>query len=171
VAPIFRLGIYAINEILYFLHDPQKVQVMHSRLFTGRPTPDHAQLSVRFRDGSLASVFASFCVETPIPYPDRLVLNFERGVVFKNIKPDSSRDKIDLELLTKDTGGKALSLNAEGFDTEECGGHSSYQWDVFCRAVRGEPMANPTPAQHIIDGVRIVAAMARSELSGKAEEV
>jgi predicted dehydrogenase len=76
VAPIFRLGIYAINEILYFLHDPQKVEVMHSRLFTARPTPDHALLSIRFRDGALASVFASFCVDTPFPYPDRLTLNF-----------------------------------------------------------------------------------------------
>jgi predicted dehydrogenase len=171
VAPIFRLGIYAINEILFFLHDPQQVQVMHSRLFTGRPTPDHALLTIRFNDGALASVFATFCTDSPFPYPDRLTLNFERGVVYKNMKPDSGRLRIDLELVTKDPAGNALLRSASGFDHEECGGHRSYQWDVFCRAVRGEPASEPTSPQHIIDGVRIVAAMARSEKSGNAEPV
>jgi predicted dehydrogenase len=171
VAPIFRLGIYAINEILYFLKDPKSVQVTHSRLFTGRPTPDHALLSIKFGDGAIASVFASFCIDMPVAYPDRLVLSFERGTVYKNAKPDSSREAIDLQLVTRDAAGKALYDTASGFDTEECGGHESYQWDVFCRAVRGEPVVDATSPQHIIDGVRVVAAMARAESSGKTEEV
>jgi predicted dehydrogenase len=171
VAPIFRLGIYAINEILYFLKDPKQVEVMHSRLFTQRPTPDHALLTIRFADGALASVFASFCVETPFPYPDRLTLNFERGIVYKNMRPDSGREQLDLELVTRDAEGKPVIETVRGFDPEECGGHSSYQWEVFCQAIRGNPMADWIPSQHIVDGVRIVAAMSRAEQSGKAQAV
>ena len=51
VAPIFRLGIYALNDLLYFFTRPSEVHVTHSRLFTGRPTPDHALLTVKFADG------------------------------------------------------------------------------------------------------------------------
>jgi predicted dehydrogenase len=42
VAPIFRLGIYAINDLMFLFKNPRQVSVMHSRLFTQRPTPDHA---------------------------------------------------------------------------------------------------------------------------------
>jgi predicted dehydrogenase len=98
VAPIFRLGIYAINDVLHFLPDPEEVQVMHSRICTGRPTPDHAQLGIRFRGGELATILASFCIDTGLPYPDRLTLSFERGCVYRNATPAAAATKAELQL-------------------------------------------------------------------------
>ncbi len=171
-APIFRLGIYAINDLLYFFKDPEEVHVMHSRIFTGRPTPDQAMLTIRFRDGSLASIFASFAVDNAHPYADRLVVNFERGAVFRNAGVRASRNRIDLAL-TAAAGddGKPIVAEAKGFSPEQCGGHFSYQWDLFCKTVRREPTPKTDPSEHIVQGIRIIAAMSRSEQSGKPERV
>ncbi|MEI8197549.1 MAG: Gfo/Idh/MocA family oxidoreductase, partial [Phycisphaerae bacterium] len=83
VAPVFRLGIYALNDIVYFLGEPESVQVTHSRIFTGRPTPDNGLLSIRFKNGALASVFASFCIGGDFPYANTMTLNFAKGSVFR----------------------------------------------------------------------------------------
>jgi predicted dehydrogenase len=63
VAPIFRLGIYLINDIARLMGKAKTVQVLHSQLLTKRPTPDNAQLGILFESGAIANVFASFCVE------------------------------------------------------------------------------------------------------------
>ncbi|CAN5508210.1 N/A [soil metagenome] len=170
VAPIFRLGIYAINDILQFLHEPETVHVMESRLFTGRPTPDHAQLAIRFRGGELASVFASFCTETQVPYPDRLTLTFERGCVYRNATPQASRLHTVLQLVAPGKDGKPLTEQAE-FDGEAQSGHGSYQWDVFARAIRGEAIADLVSAEQIVSGVEVIDAMSRSAHSGQPERV
>jgi predicted dehydrogenase len=62
VAPIFRLGIYLINDLIAIFGEPEEVQVFASRIATGRPTPDTAQLGIRFANGGLANIFSSFCV-------------------------------------------------------------------------------------------------------------
>ena len=171
VAPIFRLGIYAINDILYFFRDPREVFVMQSRLFTSRPTPDHAQLSIKFADGSLASIFASFCVDSAVPYPDRLTLNFERGTVYRNITAQGSRNNLELQVVTPGPDGKPYFDQATGFDPEQCGGHSSYQWEAFIQAIRGEKLVNELDPKQIVDGIHIINAMARSEETGQAQSV
>ena len=170
-APIFRLGIYAINDLLYFFDEPLEVYVMHSRIFTARPTPDQALLSIRFKDGSLAGIFASFCVDNGLPYSDRLALNFERGAVFRNSSARASRNRIDLTLTATGEDGKPVFAEAKGFDPEQSGGHFSYQWELFCQAVRGEPAPDTVSPKQIVDGIRIIAAMSRSERSGKPELV
>src|SRR5947209_750794 len=132
-APIFRLGIYAINDILEFLAGPQEVHVMHSRLCTGRPTPDHAQLSIRFRGGELASVFASFCIDSGLAYPDRLTLAFERGCVHRFARSTLQEPATNLQLQTRDADGRPILLE-KVFEGPQCTGHWSYQWATFCRA-------------------------------------
>ncbi|MGB2976078.1 MAG: HEAT repeat domain-containing protein, partial [Phycisphaerae bacterium] len=87
VAPIFRLGIYLIHDVLLFFGAPQSVQVMHARVRTGRPTSDNAQLALRFRDGGLANIYASFCVGDGDSYRNGLTLNFERGTIYRNSGP------------------------------------------------------------------------------------
>jgi len=45
VAPVFRLGIYLINDLIRLFGSPAAVQVMHTRLHTGRPTRRTARLA------------------------------------------------------------------------------------------------------------------------------
>ena len=116
-------------------------------------------------------MFASFCVDTAVSYPDRLTLNFERGTVFRNAAPGAGRDRIELELAAVGPGGRAVFDEASGFDPANCGGHTSYQWENFIAAIRGRPVPDALPAEHIVEGVRIIAAMARSEQSGVPEQV
>lgn len=63
VAPIFRLGIYLINDLIRLIGKPESLQVLHSRLFTKRPTPDNAQLGILFENGAIVNVFSSFCID------------------------------------------------------------------------------------------------------------
>jgi predicted dehydrogenase len=87
VAPIFRLGIYLINDLIRLIGNPVAVSVMSSRLFTGRPTPDNAQLSLIFDNGALANIFSSFCVNDAQWWLSSLTLNFENGSVYRNVGP------------------------------------------------------------------------------------
>jgi len=170
VAPIFRLGIYAINDILDFLHEPETVQVMESRLFTGRPTPDHAQLSIRFRGGELATVFASFCTQTYLPYADRLTLTFERGCVLRNATPHASRLNTTLQLIAAGKDGRPAFDQAE-FTGEHETGHAAYHWDTFARAIRGEEIADLTSHEQIITGIAVIDAMGRAARDGQTAMV
>ena len=87
VAPIFRLGIYLINDLVRLFGDAETVQVLQSRIRTGRPTADNAQLGIRFRNGVLANIYASFCVGDGDYEPDSLVLKFENGTIYRNCGP------------------------------------------------------------------------------------
>ncbi|MDZ4701943.1 MAG: Gfo/Idh/MocA family oxidoreductase [Rhodothermales bacterium] len=89
-APLFRLGIYAINEFVQLMAgraEPESVQVVTSRLFTGRPTADNAMLILRFTDGTLGSIFASFCIDDGAAYPDTLTVGYERGTIVRKDLP------------------------------------------------------------------------------------
>lgn len=46
VAPVFLLGIYLINDLIQLFGPVRDVQVLQSRLSTGRPTADNGQLSL-----------------------------------------------------------------------------------------------------------------------------
>jgi predicted dehydrogenase len=169
VAPIFRLGIYAINDLLWFLKDPESVQVMHSRLFTKRPTPDNAQMLIRFKDGTLASVSASFCVGGGMPYPDSLILNFERGTVYRGsgLAHNGFAQTTQLRLVT----GAPENIIEESIILDRANCSGMYMWDEFCQAVRGRRNAGEISAQQITDGIRIIDAMRRAQNSGMAEQI
>ena len=55
-APIFRLGIYGINELIAIMGKVENVEVVTGRIATGRPTPDNAQLMMRFESGAIGSI-------------------------------------------------------------------------------------------------------------------
>jgi predicted dehydrogenase len=154
-APLLRLGIYAINDLLWFLKDPESVQVMHSRIFTKRPTADNAQMLIRFRDGTLASVSASFCVGGGRQYPDSLVINFERGTAYRTFDGPTAGLRL--------CAGPQESLIDENTDLDRSTCSSIYMWDEFHRAVRGRRSAGEVPAQQIADGIRIIDAMRRAQ--------
>ena len=165
VAPVFRLGIYLINDLVALFGPAAAVQVLHSRLNTGRPTPDNAQLAIQFQNGGLANVFASFCVNDGDHYRNSLVLNFENGTIYRNCGA-ARADNCAAELsLVMATAGKRQLVDQVRLD-ETSGG---YQWAVFARGVRGEPLTGETTADQIVAGIQVIRAMARAEQSGATE--
>jgi predicted dehydrogenase len=167
VAPIYRLGIYVINALLWVFGEAREVQVTSSRVFTGRPTADNAQLTLRFRSGALGSVYSSFCVNNGQEYANSLVLHYENGTIHHNIAPmDPGRIRAcsRLELIAERDGQPVR----DSFFTET--GLTAYQWEEFHRGLTTRD-ADRMPAAHITAGVDVLAAMVRAERSGRAEAV
>lgn len=158
VAPMFRLGIYWINDLVRLFGEPESVQVMQSRLFTGRPTADNAQLNILFRNGAIASVFASFCVNDTDSYGNRSTLNYENGTV--------RRDRTRLSLLAPDSAG---GTRKECVTVKTVSGE--YQWDVFSRAARGEALKGEITPLQIVTGLKVIAAMAQAAETGRTVTV
>lgn len=165
--PIFRLGIYTMNDLVRLFGQVHEVQVMTSRLFTGRPTPDNAQLNLRFGNGALGSIYASFCVDNGQHYANSLVLHYERGTIFRNVLPVGyGKAEGSSRLLLMATQGNHEVVVKELELPEICG---SYQWESFHRAVmERRPLAD---FENIVHGIGIVEAVVRSEQSGGTEPV
>jgi predicted dehydrogenase len=165
-APLFRLGIYLLNDLASFFGEAHSVQVSHSRLYTRRPTADHAQMIVRYQSGALASLFASFCIDDNEPYKNALVLNFERGTVYRNAGPRVDAHGHLLQLVR---GGQppreVLTAHIAGH------GSGSYHWDRFAAAIRGQDIGPVLSPEQMVEGVRIIDAMRRAQDSGRAEPV
>ena len=165
VAPVFRLGIYLINDMVRLLGEAERVNVVSSRLFTGRPTADNGLLSLRFRSGAVGSVFASFCVEDGDIYRNSMVLNFERGTVYRNVgalRRTQERGKMGLALVmgSNDGGSRVVA------ETTVSEGSGAYQWEAFARAVRGEKLADAVTKEEVVAGLRVLEAMREAEAGG-----
>ena len=168
VAPIFRLGIYLINDFVRLFGAAEKVSVLSSRLLTHRPTPDNAQLSIQFHKGELACIYASFCIGDGENRKNSMTLNFERGTIYRNVGPlpaDHAPGQAHLSLVM-DRGQKRITKHAS---TKSMSGE--YQWDAFYKAIQGEKLPGEITAAHVAEGLRIIAAMRRAELTGKVEAV
>jgi predicted dehydrogenase len=168
VAPIFRLGIYLINDLVTMFGAADEVQVLQSRMFTERPTTDNAQLGIRFKNGALANVFASFCVEDSLRYRNSLTVNFERGTIFRNVGvPDSGHPGVmELTLVREGRGGKRLVVQknvplGSGF----------YQWPQFLRALRRRESPSPEFIRDLVAGLRIIEAMKRADQTASVVKV
>ncbi len=165
-APITRLGIYFLNDFFPLLGSVKRVMVMQSRLFTGRPTADNAQISAEFENGCLANVFASFCIHDGEPYRDDVTLNFEKGTVRRRIYRTADRrmhvDHAELILTRPDHAEETLILP---------GGEYAgwYQWEAFVRAVRGDACIPRVLLGEINYGTRLLAAVAKSVATGLPE--
>ena len=165
-APITRLGIYFLNDFFPLLGQVKRVLVMQSRLFTGRPTADNAQISAEFEDGALANVFASFCIQDGEPYRDDVTMNFESGTIRRRIfRTMDRRMHVDHAELT---------LNRMGYPEEKLilpGGEYAgwYQWEAFIKAVRGDNSIPRVNLEEISYGTRLLDAVARSVASGLPE--
>ena len=167
VAPILRLGIYLINDLVALMGAVDAVQVFHTRVRTGRPTPDNAQLALRFRNGGLGNIFASFCVSDGDSYRNALTFNCENGTIYRNVGPVRTADtRAELSLVQVVDGQRRVTAHACLAE-----GSGEYQWDVLARAVRGEAIAGETTAETIVAGVKVLNAMARAEQSGATERV
>lgn len=164
VAPIFRLGIYLINDLIAVFGEAESVQVFASRLVPGRPTPDNSELAIRFKNGGLASIFATFRVDDGDYYRNSLVVNFRRGTVYRNVGPHrkgTSGDQVsEMALVVKRDGARVVAAETR---VAASGG---YRWDVFYRALMGESIVGEIAPEQIIEGLKIIRAMAEAQRAG-----
>ena len=168
VAPIFRLGIYLINDLISLFGSAEEVQVIQSRVFTRRPTPDNAQLGVAFANGALANIFASFCVDDAQPYRNSLTLNYERGTIYRNVGPllSAKAKLVQMTLVTKGKSGRPTVLRKE-LDT----GSGEYQWRAFHRALRRRELPTPGFIRELVVGLEVIAAMREAGRTGSSVRV
>ena len=168
VAPVFRLGIYGINQMLRLCGKVEAVNVAHSRLFTGRPTPDNGELSLQFENGALGSVFASFCIDDGQRYANHLCIHFARGTVRGEVSEtfenhDMRAKKLSLQALDPEGRVVTRSVNLE---SEQLNG--KYQWENFHDAVRsGQPLAGEIDPELIAHGVQVINAMCEADQEGR----
>lgn len=165
VAPVFRIGIYLINDLVQLFGEAQSLQVLESRIRTGRPTPDNAQVSILFKNGAIANIFASLCVDDGQRWENSLTLNFENGTIYRNVGPmlfGRHQGELSKLHLVAMRDGKPLIERSE-----YSGGNEEYPWAAFYRAIHGEVIE--APADVIAAGIHIVTAMKRAEKSGATE--
>lgn len=171
-APIFRLGVYPLYDLLRLMGRVEKISAVSSRVFTGRPTADQAQIGLRFEGGALANVFASFCLNDGQRVRHSLILNYENGTVYRNMPlPDVARDgaigngMTRLSLIVPEGSGSRIAAEAS-FP----GQTGDYEWEAIYRHLTGERRMD-CPAGLIVDGIRIMRRMGDAERSGRWETV
>jgi len=160
VAPIFRLGIYLINDLVSLLGEAAQISVLSSRLNTGRPTPDNAQLGLLFQNGAIASISANFCCADGDHYRNSMELHYERGSIYRNCGPN--RDPKALGEMTLVMGTPEGGRRIEDYQQVESMS-GDYQWEAFAKAHRGETLKLSTTPEKIVAGLRIIEAMSRAD--------
>lgn len=157
VPPIFRLGIYLINDLVQIFGEADSVSVTSSKIFTKRPTADNANLTILFKNGAIANIFASFCVNDGDAYKNSMSLNFENGTVYRNagIKQSPGMENAQLGLIMG-SFEKGRTIVEEEF-IPVCSGQ--YQWKNFAKAIRKEKLTDEITPKDIVSGLKIIAAM------------
>lgn len=166
LAPIFRLGIYPINDLVRLFGPAQQVFAQGERLRTGRPTPDQGQLSIRFRRGGLANVFATYCCDDGDRYLNSLLLHCERGTIYRNLDPG-------MERMAPEGSGSRLSLvmgdasSRRLVETKHISQRSGdYDWVAFGRAIAERRPLEAKACAAVVEGIRVISAMAESDRTG-----
>jgi predicted dehydrogenase len=164
VAPIFRIGIYLINDAVRLFGEADAVQTLSSRLRTDRPTPDNAQLGIRFRCGALVNIFASFCIDDGDAHRNAMTLNFERGTIYRNAGPaqTSAREGgSEMALVMRGASGREMRAQAV---LPRYNPQHVYQWEAFDRAIRkGVSSVDRVAPETVGRAIRIIEAMAEAE--------
>ena len=157
MGPLYRLGVYLINDLIRLFGPIRAIQPATSQLFTGRPTPDNAQLGLVFENGALGSVFASFCVDDGQYYSGSLHLHYERGTISRNLFPVAYGEG-DLQsrlVLTIKRGENRVETIRKNFPILR------YDWRAFHDSIAGLARI-PMPIDEIVHGVEVLAAMSEA---------
>lgn len=168
-APLTRIGIYMINDLVRIFGRAKKAGVITSKIFTGRPTPDNAQLSILFENGGMANVFASFSAAHTQGQGNSLTVNFENGIIYRNISPFKSRCEGEGPVLAVNVSIKGKPPLVESRTVGQ--GSGGYPWKEFHHAVHGGKLENEITPDEVAESVRILNAMALSEKTGKFEDI
>ncbi len=150
-APLTRLGIYLFADIGRLFGPVEKTHVVASRVFTGRPTSDNAAVLLMHADGTIGTVYSSFCIDDGQPYRLSLEVSFERGTVRR-----------DIGVVEGDTVSLSVSAVVDGHrvvEHREVQRESGYQWDILRRAARGESVDELVDPEAIVNVVTILDAL------------
>jgi predicted dehydrogenase len=161
-APIFRLGIYGINELVAIMGKVDSVEVVTTHIATGRPTPDNAQLMIRFRNGAIGSIYAALCIGDGVYYPAGMTLHFQNGTIWKRqvrTLKDADFTKVELELRVV-VDGEVEEERAEFPAVNRSG---AYQYAQFAQSVREGYRADETSVETIVEGIKVIAEMKKKE--------
>ncbi|WOO43198.1 Gfo/Idh/MocA family oxidoreductase [Rubellicoccus peritrichatus] len=169
-APILRLGIYGLNDMLKVFGEPESIQVMQTRLFTGRPTPDMARLSIKFKSGAIADTLDGWTI-SPERQSTSLTLYFENGTIYRNptmMPCDPVRASIhDHTYLCLCTADNDDGMPVETIRLPNVELSQAYQWNVFHQAVttRIRPI-DETPDSVIVNSLRVIASLKEASETG-----
>ena len=169
VAPIFRLGIYLINDLVGLFGSAKTVQVLSSKVFTKRPTPDNAQMGILFENGGIANVYSSFCIEDGQYYKSSMLLNFEKGTIHCNMIPatyEQVKNETSFTLVTLDESKKQIVK-----DATVSGSTVEYAWETFYGILSNKIEIPLATDKNIVDAIKIINAMAKSDETGQNEIV
>lgn len=157
VAPILRLGIYGLNDVLALNREVADVQVAATRMKTGRPTPDVAQMTLTLGNGAIATLRATWRCR-----PQRDLLTgefvFENGVVQRTFGglDHWDRDPILLTLRCEDNDGSILHLDAE---VPHHRSNCAYRWDVLQRLIAEEDVNGLISLEQTMASVHVLAEL------------
>lgn len=169
-APMLRLGIYLMNDMVRIFDNPVQVSVTQSRIFTQRPTADNTQMTVLFESGAIGSHFASFCVRDAQPYRQPLIINFENGTITSNVEPNTGETGVmTISATVNDDSERRFHREVERVEGYDKSG--DYQWDILYRSIKGEKIEGLVTKEEIVNAVRILNAMGRASQSGLPEKV
>ena len=97
------------------------------------------------------------------------MLNFQNGTVYRNVGPRRSGDAdnmvSELFLVTLQNGRRTMA------EFVKLGASGHYRWDLFHRAIHGEPIAGEISPERMVAGIRIVRAMTEALRTGRAVRV
>jgi predicted dehydrogenase len=163
VAPVFRLGIYTLNSLSQIFGPARSVSAQSSRMYTQRPTADQGAISIVYESGALATVSSSFNMGGPDAHRDQISVGGRGGVAYLRIGP-FSRDgyqQADLIISTPEAL-RTYPVTSRAGD---------YDWEFFYQRVTGQVKQDVLQPEQVVESIRIVEAMRRSEQSGKVEPV
>jgi predicted dehydrogenase len=165
---LFRLGVYLLGEFAALLGEPVSVSVRQTRIRTGRPTADNAQMAIVYGNGAIANVFASFCVDDGRPWADDVTLVYERGRIRRWMERtgalDMGGDRAVVELHRPGRPVQRVETGPGAFT-------GWYNWPAFQAAVRGAPQAVMLDGHGLVASVRLLTALHRASQSGMPEAV
>jgi len=162
-APIFRLGIYPLNNLSQLMGPAQSVTVQTTRVETKRPTADNAAMTIVYESGAIATMAASFVVGGKDFYRNSITLCGTKGVAYLDVGP---RPRVP------DPKPQLIISTEDRLETLELDSRSGeYDWEFFYDRVTGKVAEDVTRPEDIVESIRIVDAMRRAEVSGKAERV
>lgn len=162
-APILRLGVYGLNDLMQFFGEPESVQVMQARHFTGRPTPDMARLSVKFKDGAMVDTLDGWAHQ-PLRGASSLIFYYENGTIYRNppLSPESmAEDNLKVRLCLAHKNGDGTATEEVALNKDELS--SFYAWEAMYHAVKTRQRpANETPDYAIVNVIRVLEAVKRA---------
>jgi predicted dehydrogenase len=167
VAPLFRIGIYLLNDILALMASaPTAVQVLTGRVRTGRPTPDQGMALLGFPGGRLAHLSASFCIDDGRPWRNSLTVGFERGTITRNVAlagPSRGAHVVMSRTMRALPNGTDRQVVEQCID-EPWSGH--YDWSAFVAAIATRQTLDVESAAVAVNSIRTIEALARAEAKG-----